>query len=102
MYALEKRATTLNSNGVIGTAIEVEWDGPLKMTSLSGSDFRLKTDTAIYVPLEITRSDFGEDWIRIVFDRIIQDPGAWTVTIQETVQDLAGNSTNAGSAIVFR
>ena len=96
-------ATALNSNGVIGTAIEVQWDGPLKMTSLSGSDFRLKTDTAIYVPFEIKSSDFGENWIRIVFDRIILDSGQWIMTIQGTVIDLAGNLTFGGeSATVFR
>ena len=102
MQANEKRATTLNSNGVMGTAIDVLWDGPLEMTSLSASDFRLKTDSAIYVPLEITRSDFGEDWIIIIFDRIIQDPGEWTVTIEEVVADLAGNSTFFGSKAVSR
>jgi hypothetical protein len=86
----------------MGTAIDVLWDGPLEMTSLSASDFRLKTDSVIYVPLEITRSDFGEDWIIIIFDRIIQDPGEWTVTIEGVVADLAGNSTIAGSKAVSR
>lgn len=102
IVSAQEFTTTLNSNGVIGTAIEVEWDGPLKVSSLSASDFQLKTDAAIYVPLEISSSDFGGDWIRIIFDRIIQDSGSWTVTIQGTVQDLAGNSTDAGSTVIFR
>jgi hypothetical protein len=72
------------------------------MNSLSGSDFLLQTDTAMYVPLENRSSVWGEDWIQIIFDRIIQDPGAWAVLIRDTVRDLAGNSTDAGSKTVNR
>ena len=56
----------------------------------------------MYVPLEIRRSsDYGEDWIQIIFDRIIQDPGEWLLKIQGTVADLAGNPSSAG-AITLR
>ena len=78
--------------------IKVTFDGKVKDSSVSASDFQVVFSGAggTFVPASVTVKDSA---VYLDLDSTIPSDNKPTVKIQGTIQDLAGNSTDAGSAI---
>ncbi|MDG0867384.1 Ig-like domain-containing protein [Candidatus Lucifugimonas marina] len=78
--------------------IKVTFDGKIKDTSVSASDFQVVFSGAggTFVPASVTVKDAV---VYLDLDTTIPSDNKPTVKIQGTIQDLAGNSTDAGSAV---
>jgi S1-C subfamily serine protease len=86
----------VNSTGSVGTAVNIQWDGPLKISSLDTLDFRLVTGSAVYIPLEIRVTGVDDSRLQLMFNQEIVDQGSWDVQIVGPIQDKAGNSAYTG------
>jgi hypothetical protein len=78
--------------------IKVTFDGKIKDTSVSASDFQVVFSGAggTFVPASVTVKNAV---VYLDLDTTIPSDNKPTVKIQGTIQDLAGNSTDAGSAV---
>ncbi|MCH8229783.1 MAG: hypothetical protein IIA53_05580 [Chloroflexi bacterium] len=78
--------------------IKVTFDGNIKDSSVSPSDFQVVFDGAggTFVPASVIVKDAV---VYLDLDTTIPSDNKPTVKIQGTIQDLAGNSTDAGSAV---
>ena len=78
--------------------VKVTFDGKIKDTSVSASDFQVVFSGAggTFVPASVTVKD---SVVYLDLDTTIPSDNKPTVKIQGTIQDLAGNSTDAGSAV---
>lgn len=78
--------------------IKVTFDGKVKDSSVSASDFQVVFSGAggTFVPANVTVKDSA---VYLDLDSTIPSDNTPTVKIQGTIQDLAGNSTDAGSAV---
>jgi hypothetical protein len=78
--------------------IKVTFDGNVKDSSVSASDFQVVFSGAggTFVPASVTVKDAV---VYLDLDSTIPSNNKPTVKIQGTIQDLAGNSTDAGSAV---
>jgi hypothetical protein len=78
--------------------IKVTFDGKLKDSSVSASDFQVTLSGAggVFVPASVTVKDAV---VYLDLDSNIPSDNKPTVKLQGTIQDLAGNSTDAGSTV---
>jgi hypothetical protein len=78
--------------------IKVTFDGKLKDSSVSASDFQVTLSGAggVFVPASVTVKDAV---VYLDLDSTIPSDNKPTVKLQGTIQDLAGNSTDAGSTV---
>jgi len=77
--------------------IKVTFDGNVKASSISPSDFKITlSGGGVFVPASVVVN--GDD-VYLDLDSTIPSNNTPTVTLQGTIQDLAGNSTDAGSMI---
>jgi hypothetical protein len=78
--------------------IKVTFDGKIKDTSVSASDFQVVFSGAggTFVPASVTVKGAV---VYLDLDTTIPSDNKPTVKIQGTIQDLAGNSTDAGSSV---
>jgi hypothetical protein len=95
--AFDADAPTVNKTNV-RDSIKVSFDGNIKASSVSPSDFKvtLSGNGGVFVPATIVVN--GAD-VYLDLDTTIPSNNTPTVALQGTVQDLAGNSTDAGSAV---
>ncbi len=76
--------------------IKVTFDGKVKEASVSASDFKVTLDSGVeFVPASVVVKNAA---VYLDIDSTIPSDDTPKVTIQGTIQDLAGNSTDAGSA----
>ncbi|MBT3996363.1 MAG: hypothetical protein HOF01_11265 [Chloroflexi bacterium] len=96
--AWDTSITTPAEKSNVRDSIVVRFDGKIKDTSVSASDFQVVFSGAggTFVPASVVVQ--GSD-VYLDLDATIPSNNKPTVKIQGTVQDLAGNSTDAGSAI---
>jgi len=78
--------------------VKVAFDGKLNAASVSASDFKITLSGAggVFVPANVLVKG---SVVYLDIDSTIPSDNTPTVTLQGTIQDLAGNSTSAGSAI---
>ena len=91
-------ATPAEDTDPVRDSIRVRFDGKLKDTSVSATDFKVVFSGVggTYVPASIVVN--GAD-VYLDLDTTIPSDNTPTITIQGTVQDLASNSTDSGSAV---
>ncbi|MCH7969693.1 MAG: Ig-like domain-containing protein, partial [Chloroflexi bacterium] len=79
-------------------SIKLIFDGNIKDSSVSPSDFQIVFDGAggTFVPASVVVNGAN---VYLDLDSTIPSDNKPTITIQGTIQDLAGNSTDAGSTI---
>jgi len=76
--------------------VKVTFDGKVKDSSVSASDFQVTLDSGVaLVPASVLVKDAA---VYLDLDTTIPSNDTPLVKIQGTIQDLAGNSTDAGSA----
>jgi len=95
--AFDPEATTVNKTNVYDS-VKVTFDGKLKDTSVSASDFKVTfsgTGGAVVVPASIVVD--GKD-VYLDLDTTIPSDNKPVVKLVSAVQDLAGNTTDIGSA----
>ncbi len=97
-YAWDTSITTPAEKANVRDSIVVRFDGKVKESSVSASDFQVVLSGAggTFVPASIVVQ--GND-VYLDLDSTIPSNNKPTVKITGTVQDLAGNSTDSGSAI---
>jgi len=78
--------------------IKVVFDGNVKESSVSPSDFKitLSGNGGVFVPANVVVNGAN---VYLDLDHTIPSDNTPTVALQGTIQDLAGNSTDAGSAV---
>ena len=91
-------ATPAEDTDPVRDSIRVRFDGKLKDTSVSATDFKVVFSGVggTYVPASIVVN--GAD-VYLDLDTTIPSDNTPTITIQGTIQDLASNSTDSGSAL---
>jgi len=79
-------------------SIKVAFDGKLNAASISASDFKITLSGAggVFVPAKVLVKG---SVVYLDLDSTIPSDNTPTVALQGTIQDLAGNSTSAGSAV---
>ena len=84
----------------VNTSLVVRFDGKIKDSSVAASDFQVTLSGAggVFVPGTVTVKDAN---VYIDIASAIPSNNTPTVKIQGTVQDLAGNSTDAGSKVAL-
>jgi len=98
-FGLDTSVVPINeSKANVRDTIKVTFDGKIKDTSVSPSDFSvvLSGSGGTFVPASVT---VRNAIVYLDLDSTIPSDNTPTVKIQGTIQDLAGNSTDAGSAI---
>ena len=92
--------TTPIEKDQVNTSLVVRFDGKVKESSVAVSDFQVTLSGAggIFVPESFTVN--GND-VYLDIGSAIPSDNTPTVKIQGTVQDLAGNSTDAGSKVAL-
>jgi len=95
---LDTSVTPTVDKANVRDTIKVTFDGKIKDTSVSASDFQVVFSGAggTFVPASVTVKDAI---VYLDLDTTIPSDNKPTVKIQGTIQDLAGNSTDAGSAV---
>lgn len=81
-----------------GNSVQIQFDGAMKASSLSTTDFRLNGDAA-YTATSIDTSQASSGIIVLNFNNLGVS-GSWSLFIISTIQDAAGNSTMAGAVSV--
>jgi hypothetical protein len=84
----------------VNTSLVVRFDGKIKESSVAASDFQVTLSGAggVFVPGTVTVKDAN---VYLDIGSAIPTNNKPTVKIQGTVQDLAGNSTDAGSKVAL-
>jgi hypothetical protein len=95
---LDQTGSTPAPKANVRDTIRVIFDGKIKESSVSAADFQvvLSDSAGTFVPASIIVN--GTD-VYLDLDSTIPSDNTPTVKLQGTIQDLAGNSTAAGSAV---
>ena len=95
---LDQTGATPVTKANVRDTIRVIFDGKVKESSISAADFQvvLSDSAGTFVPASIIVN--GTD-VYLDLDSTIPSDNTPTVSLQGTIQDLAGNSTAAGSAV---
>jgi len=91
-------AATSDDKANVRDTIKVVFDGKVKDSSVSASDFKvtLSGSGGVFVPASVIVNGAN---VYLDLDSTIPSNNKPTVSLQGTIQDLAGNSTDAGSAV---
>jgi hypothetical protein len=89
---------TSSDKANVRDTIKVVFDGKVKESSVSASDFKvtLSGSGGVFVPASVIVNGAN---VYLDLDSTIPSNNKPTVALQGTIQDLAGNSTDAGSAV---
>lgn len=95
---LDTSGSTPVDKADVRDTIKVTFDGNVKDSSVSASDFKVTFSGSggTFVPANVLINGAN---VYLDLDSTIPSNNTPTVTIQGTIQDIAGNSTDAGSAV---